>query len=52
MYKVHVGNVYFFLRFMHFQHQKIKKAPYYKAAVPGSNQAKASIPSWQHKLAA
>ncbi len=39
---------------MHFQHwkNKDKQAPDYKAAAPGLNPVIASIPSWQHKLAA
>ncbi len=45
IYEVHVGNIYFFLRIIHFQHRKNKDkyVPYYKAAVPGLNPAKASI---------
>jgi hypothetical protein len=32
--------------------EKYRQAPYYKAAVLGLNPTKASIPSWQHKIAA
>ncbi len=44
--------MYFFPKIMRFQHWKKRQASDYKAAVPGLNPAKASIPGWQHKLTA
>ncbi len=43
IYKVPVGNIYFFLRIIHFQQWKKRHVPYYKTAVPGSNPTKAGI---------